>query len=93
MIRNLGAVLTVLARQEAREADMHADIDAWHAPGECHHLVARREARRERTARKRAEALARRPMRVIRREASRRGLPLHGPRWQGLVGRLMRNLP
>ena len=73
MIRNLGKVLAILARAEACEIDMHADVDAFGAPSECHAMVARHEGRRLRRARKHAEAVARRPLRCIEREARRRG--------------------
>ena len=88
MIQNLGTVLTVLARSEAAEHFMHADVDAFGAPSECHVLVSRGEAQRQRRARKLAEALARRPMRCIKREAQRRGMPIGSPRWQAFVGRV-----
>jgi hypothetical protein len=35
-----------------------------------------------------AESVARRPFRVIAREAARRGMPLGSPRWQSFVGRI-----
>lgn len=91
-IQNLGAVLTVLARAEAAEIAAHIDVDAFDAPGECHDLVARGEHVRERIARKRAEALAGAPLRVIKREAQRRGgvLPCSAdPAWQAIVGRII----
>lgn len=91
-ITNLGAALTVLARAEAAEIAAHIDVDAYGAPGECHDLVSRGEHVRERIARKHAEAIARAPLRVIRREALRRGgvLPCSGdPRWQAIVGRII----
>lgn len=90
MIRNLSAALTILARAEAAEIFMHADVAAFGAPSECLALVSRGEARRSRRARKHAEAIARRPLRVIKREAQARGgfTPCSGdPRWQGIVGR------
>lgn len=86
MIRNLGKALTILAKAEAVEMDYHADVDAWGAPSECHGLVSRGEAQRARLARKHAEAVARRPLRIINREAKKRGrVFLHSqgncPRW------------
>lgn len=46
----LGAALgTLLAAIEA-EGGLHADVDAWYAPSECHGIVARASARRFRTA-------------------------------------------
>lgn len=77
MIRNLGKVLTIIARAEAEEMDRHADVDAFNAPSECHALVSRGEARRERLARKHAEAVAERPWRIIKREAEQRGCTIH----------------
>lgn len=87
-ISNLGQVLTILARAEAAEHFMHADVSAFGAPSECHALVSRGEARRKRIARKRAEAEARAPMRVIQHQARKRGMELGGPRWQGFVSRV-----
>lgn len=91
-IPNLGAALMVLARAEASEIFMHADVDAFGAPGECHGLVARGEAERQRLARRQAEAIARRPLRIIRQQAKQRGGmdPCSAdPRWQAVVGRVM----
>lgn len=90
IIRNLGAVLSVLARAEAAEHFVHADICAFGAPGECHALAQRGEAGRLRLARKQAEALARAPMRAIRAQAIRRGNidPCSAqPAWLNIVGR------
>ena len=72
-ISTLGRALTVIARAEAAEVAAHEDVDAMHAPGECHALVARNEAKRLRVARKHAEAIARAPMRVIEAQARQRG--------------------
>jgi hypothetical protein len=72
MIANLGKALTILNKASIAESAMHADVDAFHAPSECHTLVARGEARRLRRARKHAEAVARAPVRVILRQAQRR---------------------
>lgn len=88
MIRNLGQVLTIIARAEACEHFMHADVDAWGAPSECHGLVSRGETRRQRQARRHAEAVARAPWRVIQRQAAKRGMPIGGPQWQSFIGRL-----
>ena len=70
---NLGKALTILAAHECDERFAHADVDAWGAPSECHGLVSKNEGKRERIARKHAEAIAQRPLRIIRREAMRRG--------------------
>ena len=88
MIRNLGQVLTVLAIREAAECFAHADVEAFGAPSECHALVSRGEDKRRRTARRLAESVARRPMRIVRREAAARGMPIGSPRWQNFVGRV-----
>jgi hypothetical protein len=88
MIRNLGKVLTILARQECDENFAHADLAAFGAPSECHRDVKRGETYRFRHARRYAEAVARRPYRVIVREARRRGCPLGGPQWDRAVGRV-----
>lgn len=77
MINNLGRIVTIIARAEAREQDYHADVSAWGAPSECHGAVSKGEAARMRQARKQAEAEARRPWRVIVQEAKRRGIEFH----------------
>lgn len=90
-IRNLGRALTILADQEAREHAMHEDVDAFYAPSECHGLVARGEEKRQRQARRHAEAVAGAPLREIRRQARARGGGCYGggPRWDNLLGRLI----
>lgn len=92
MIRNLGRVLSVLATAEASEIAMHADVSAWGAPSECHRDVSRGEEQRFREARRHAEALARRPMRIIKQEARRRGCPFGSPRYDALVGRIAHSM-
>jgi hypothetical protein len=91
MIRHLGRVATILAKCEAVEIDLHADVDAWHAPSECHTQVSRGEVQRMRLARRRAEALAGRPYRIIARELETRGCPIGSYRWQALVDRCVRH--
>ena len=76
-IRNLGKVLTILATADVREAVLHADVDAFGAPSECHALVSRGQDRRMRQARKHAEAIARAPLRVIARQSRQRGRSLN----------------
>lgn len=76
MITNLGKAITILARAEAFEVALHCDVDAWNAPSECHSLVAKGEAKRRRLARRHAEAITRRPLRTIEKEARRRGVIL-----------------
>jgi hypothetical protein len=49
---SLSAALTVLARAEANEHLMHADVSAFGAPSECHELVSRGESKRGRLARR-----------------------------------------
>lgn len=88
MIRNLGQVLTIVARSEASEHFRHADVRAFGAPGECHALVARGAKQRQRQARKHAEAEAQAPWRVIKRQAAQRGLDVGSPKWQEFVSRI-----
>jgi len=57
-MRQLGKAFGLIARQEAYEQMMHADISAWHAPSECHAVVARGEKRRLREARRHAKAVS-----------------------------------
>lgn len=89
-ITNLGRVATILLRQQAAEIFMHAVVSAFGAPSECHDDVSSGEPRRERLARKQAEAEAeaRRPFRVIVRELKRRGLPIGSPRWDAALSRV-----
>ena len=91
MIKNLGAVLQVLAKAEARELDLHADVDAYQAPSECHGLVSQYEGKRRRLARRQAEAMASRPLRVILREAKKRGCPVNGRVLNRLVSTQIRH--
>ena len=86
MIRNLGKALTIMAEHEASEEFKHADMSAFGAPSECHQDALRSEPRRRRQARKHAEAVARAPWRVIRREADKRGFNLR--HWHELVARI-----
>lgn len=88
MIQNLGRALSILAKAEAKEIFAHADVDAFHAPSECHALVRRGEGSRLRRERRRAEAVAHRPMRCIIREARKRGVDIGSPRWLQFVGRV-----
>lgn len=55
-MRQMGKAIGILALAQAREDFMHEDVDAFGAPGECHGLVSRGEARRERQARRHAKA-------------------------------------
>lgn len=71
--QRLGKALTILARHQVNEQALHDDVDAFGAPGECHTLVSRNEHRRERQARKHAEAVAGMPERLIRRKARKLG--------------------
>lgn len=88
MITNLGHALTILARHEASEIDVHEELHAFYAPSECYDLVAAHHSQSKREARRHACAVARRPYRVLRHEAARRGMPIGSPRWQGFVSRL-----
>jgi hypothetical protein len=90
MIGKLGKVATILAAADAREIAMHMDVDAFHAPSECHDLVRRGEEKRLRLARRHAEAVARRPFRIIARELKERGCPIDSPRWQRVIARLLK---
>jgi hypothetical protein len=87
----LSRALTILAQAEAHELALHDEVDAFYAPSECHGLVARGEAERLRLARRRAEAAAGCPFRVLRRRAMRAAgiRPCSAqPRWQAIVGRV-----
>lgn len=88
---SISTALTILARREAAEHFMHADVEAFGAPSECHELVSRGETKRRRQARKHAEAEARMPYRVIRRRATKGNIPIGGPRWHRFVSRIYQN--
>jgi hypothetical protein len=72
-ISNLGKALSIIAKAQVLEAIMHEDVDAFGAPSECHGLVDHGCAKRFRLARRRAEALAGAPLRIIELQARRRG--------------------
>ncbi|QIG66743.1 hypothetical protein EVB27_073 [Rhizobium phage RHph_TM16] len=57
-MRQVGKALGILATFEAKEIVMHADIAAFGAPGECHGLVSKGEAKRAREARRHAKAVS-----------------------------------
>ena len=54
----LGRAFSIIAQHQMREWDMHADVRAWGAPSECHDLVNRGAARRERAAYAHASAVS-----------------------------------
>ena len=83
--RSLGKALTILAQAEADEILTHVHISAWSAPSECHADACRGRDRRERQARKHAEAVYRRPYRIIKRDAKRNGMPIGSPRWERFI--------
>lgn len=55
--QNIGQALGVLLHHYATEAHYHADVDAWHAPSECHGDVSRGEAKRLRQVRRQIKAI------------------------------------
>jgi hypothetical protein len=57
-MRQLGKAFSIIARARAREEMMHMDVDAFHAPSECHGLVSRGEDRRLRQARRHAKSVS-----------------------------------
>jgi hypothetical protein len=73
MIANLGKAISILARAEALEENLHASVSAFGAPSECHDSVSKGEVWRARISRRHAEAIARAPLRVIAKEARDRG--------------------
>jgi hypothetical protein len=68
----LGKAIGILLRAYELELEAHADVAAFHAPSECHALVARGEGERLRRARKHAEAVAGMKLRDIRKLARKR---------------------
>jgi hypothetical protein len=93
MIKNLGKVVGILARAEADEHFAYEDLSAFHAPSECYPIVAKGLAKKNRRARKLAEAIAQAPLRVILKQAARRGaVHPNSPRWGNMVGRVYSNM-
>ena len=86
-VRNISRALTILARAEAAEFDLHADVDAFGAPSECHALVSRGEKQRWRNAVRHAKGVTGASYPQIKRAARDGGIPIGSPRWQGLVHR------
>jgi len=90
MIKNLGKAVSILARQEAASHFAFEDLAAFHAPSECYPIVERGERRRARLARRHAEAVAGAPLRVIAKEARKRGsmtIFSGDPKWERAVGK------
>jgi hypothetical protein len=50
----LGKAIGILVAAQMRELEMHEDVVMFHAPSECHALVARGEGKRLRAARRHA---------------------------------------
>jgi hypothetical protein len=90
-IRNLGAVLSIIAIEEIRQNEIVADIHAFGAPSECYPSE-KQIAQQWRFARRKAEAVAQRPWRTIMRQARRRGMEIRCPRWDRAVGRISARL-
>lgn len=57
-MRQMGRAVSIMARAFATEMVMHDDVRAFHAPSECHALVARNEEKRTRQARRHAKAIS-----------------------------------
>ena len=75
----LGKAIGILVQAVEHENALHDDVDAWHAPGECHAVVARGEAKRWRTAKRRAlHTAGLKNMRQLRK-AARRAMGNDGP--------------
>lgn len=72
-IRNLGKAVGIIMRAEVSEQISHADLAAFHAPGECHTLIAKGEDKRMEDAIRKAEAVAGAPYKEIMRQAKERG--------------------
>lgn len=87
-IPNLGRVLSIILLAEVAEQSLHADVDAFGAPSECHDAVAFGQDDRMRLAHRMAEAEARRPWRLIVKEAKRRGFQFAGPRYDAAFSRV-----
>lgn len=75
--RNLGRGLTIFLEHHRYENFMHDEIDAWHAPSECHALASRGEDRRFRAMRRHVEGVTGLKWKVFREQVIRRT----GLRW------------
>lgn len=70
--QQLGRAIGILVQAVLFELEMHEDVDQFHAPSECHELVARGSEKRHRLARRRAlHAAGFNSMRLLRRAARR----------------------
>ena len=56
-MQNLSRAASLIFRHIQCECAMHEDVDAFHAPSECHGLVARGEAKRWRATARKIKAL------------------------------------
>lgn len=71
--QQLGKAITILMEHERREIAAHEDVDAFHAPSECHAIVSKGEAKRRRLAIRRACHVAGvRNLRLLRRAILKR---------------------
>ena len=69
----LGKAIGILINQQRHECALHADVDAWYAPSECHASVARGEESRARLARRHACHVANvKNLRQLRKQARAR---------------------
>ena len=71
-IPNLSRAVSLIVQYHRRESDMHADIRAWGAPGECHEDLSRGEASRFRDVRKHIEGVTGFKYKMVRAEILRR---------------------
>lgn len=68
--RQLGRAIGILLAATRLEGALHEDVDAYHAPSECHGPVSRGQGKRLRYARRRAlHAAGFNSLRLIRRAA------------------------
>lgn len=53
-MRQLGRAVSIIAKFERECHELHADVDAFHAPSECHDVVSKGNARRLRVVKRHA---------------------------------------
>jgi hypothetical protein len=69
---DIGKGLAILAHFYLTEAHYHADVSAWHAPGECHDVVSKHEDRRLREVWRHIKGVTGLKKKAFQREVARR---------------------
>lgn len=74
-IPNLSRAASLIVAHQRAEQEAHAEVDAFHAPSECHGLVSKGEARRTRAMRRHVEGVTGFHFHLVTREIRRRLSP------------------